>query len=82
MSAPWRGGYRISGSWNFGSGTGHSEFVVGGFMSTQGGELVTDEAIVTLARIDPLRVEVIVPAEHYGRIRGAMQAEIASFLRP
>ncbi len=26
------GGYRVTGNWNFGSGTGHSEYVVGGFM--------------------------------------------------
>jgi alkylation response protein AidB-like acyl-CoA dehydrogenase len=25
------GGYRITGSWHFGSGTGHSEYVMGGF---------------------------------------------------
>jgi len=31
------GGYRLSGDWSFGSGTGHSEYVVGGFMPTQGG---------------------------------------------
>lgn len=31
------GGYTLSGEWNFGSGTGHSEYVVGGFMPTQGG---------------------------------------------
>ncbi len=26
------GGYRVSASWSFGSGTGHSEYVVGGFI--------------------------------------------------
>ena len=40
------------------------------------GELVTDQAILHLARVDPLRVEVIVPAEHYGRIARGMRAEI------
>ncbi len=40
------------------------------------GELVTDQAILRLARIDPLRVEVIVPAQHYGRISRGMQAQI------
>jgi len=30
------GGYRLTGSWNFGSGTGHSEYVVGGFMPFEG----------------------------------------------
>jgi alkylation response protein AidB-like acyl-CoA dehydrogenase len=26
------GGFRVTGSWNFGSGTGHSEYVMGGFI--------------------------------------------------
>lgn len=30
------GGYRVTGAWNFGSGTGHSEYVVGGFMPFEG----------------------------------------------
>jgi len=30
-------GYRITGAWNFGSGTGHSEFVVGGFLPVEDG---------------------------------------------
>ena len=30
------GGYRITGAWNFGSGTGHSEYVVGGFVPFDG----------------------------------------------
>jgi indole-3-acetate monooxygenase len=34
------GGYRITGAWNFGSGTGHSEYVAAGFMPTVDGELV------------------------------------------
>ncbi len=34
------GGYSISGTWNFGSGTGHAEYVAAGFMPTNGGELV------------------------------------------
>ncbi len=33
-------GYRITGAWNFGSGTGHAEYVAAGFMPTVGGELV------------------------------------------
>jgi alkylation response protein AidB-like acyl-CoA dehydrogenase len=33
------GGYRITGSWNFGSGTGHSQFVVGGFIPMDGDEM-------------------------------------------
>jgi alkylation response protein AidB-like acyl-CoA dehydrogenase len=31
------GGYRLSGAWSFGSGTGHSEFVVGGFIPFEAG---------------------------------------------
>ncbi|MCU1399918.1 MAG: Acyl-CoA dehydrogenase, type 2, C-terminal domain, partial [Acidimicrobiales bacterium] len=34
------GGYRITGSWNFGSGTGHSEYVAAGFMPKVDGEVV------------------------------------------
>jgi alkylation response protein AidB-like acyl-CoA dehydrogenase len=34
------GGYRLTGSWNFGSGTGHSEYVAAGFMPLADGELV------------------------------------------
>ncbi len=26
------GGYRLTGAWNFGSGTGHSQYVAAGFM--------------------------------------------------
>ena len=37
------GGYRLSGSWNFGSGTGHSNFVVGGFIPMHGGEMQMGE---------------------------------------
>jgi len=38
------GGYRITGAWNFGSGTGHSQYVAAGFIPTVGGEMVTGEA--------------------------------------
>lgn len=34
------GGYRLTGKWNFGSGTGHSEYVAAGFMPLVDGELV------------------------------------------
>ena len=36
------GGYLITGSWNFGSGTGHSDYVACGFMPKVGGEMVFD----------------------------------------
>ncbi len=34
------GGYRLSGAWNFGSGTGHSQYVAAGFIPTLEGEMV------------------------------------------
>ena len=34
------GGIRLTGSWNFGSGTGHSEYVAAGYMPTKDGDLV------------------------------------------
>jgi len=34
------GGYRLTGAWQFGSGTGHSEFVAAGFLPIVDGELV------------------------------------------
>lgn len=36
-----REGYRITGAWQFGSGTGHSEYVCAGFLPMQDGEMVT-----------------------------------------
>ncbi|MDT5011925.1 MAG: hypothetical protein QOH57_3542 [Mycobacterium sp.] len=33
------GGYRLSGSWSFGSGTGHSEYIAAGFMPLENGEV-------------------------------------------
>jgi hypothetical protein len=43
------GGYRVTGAWNFGSGTGHSEYVAAGFIPTTGGEMVTgDDGIPSL----------------------------------
>ncbi|CAN5779618.1 acyl-CoA dehydrogenase family protein [soil metagenome] len=34
------GQYRLTGAWNFGSGTGHAEYVAAGFMPTVDGDLV------------------------------------------
>ena len=48
------GGYRITGAWNFGSGTGHAEYVAAGFMPTVNGEMVLDDQ-----GIPPLLVAVI-----------------------
>ncbi len=33
------GGYQLTGSWSFGSGTGHSQYVVGGFIPLRNGEM-------------------------------------------
>ena len=48
------GGYRMTGAWNFGSGTGHSQYVAAGFIPTVGGEMVTGDD-----GIPPLLVAVI-----------------------
>jgi len=48
------GGYRITGAWQFGSGTGHAEYVAAGFMPTVDGELVVGDD-----GIPPLLVAVI-----------------------
>lgn len=37
-------GYVISGAWNFGSGTGHSEYVVGGFLPMRDGAPIIAES--------------------------------------
>ncbi len=48
------GGYRITGAWNFGSGTAHAQYVAAGFMPTVGGEMILDDE-----GIPPLLVAVI-----------------------
>jgi RND family efflux transporter MFP subunit len=40
------------------------------------GEVVKEETIVVLAQIDPLRVEVVLPAADFGAIRPGMRAEV------
>ncbi len=58
MGATVDGGYRVTGAWNFGSGTGHAEYVAGGFIPTVDGEmLVGDDGI------PPLLVAVIPRAD-------------------
>jgi alkylation response protein AidB-like acyl-CoA dehydrogenase len=47
-------GYRITGAWNFGSGTGHAEYVAAGFIPTVDGEMVVGDD-----GIPPLLVAVI-----------------------
>ncbi len=48
------GGYRISGAWNFGSGTGHAQYVAAGFIPTVEGEMVAGDD-----GVPPLLVAVI-----------------------
>ena len=38
------GGYRVTGAWQFGSGTGHSEYVCAGFLPMDNGDMVVDES--------------------------------------
>jgi indole-3-acetate monooxygenase len=52
------GGYRLTGAWNFGSGTGHAEYVAAGFIPTVDGQMVAGDD-----GIPPLMVAVIPHAE-------------------
>ncbi len=51
------GGYRVTGSWQFGSGTGHSEYVCAGFLPMAGQEMVVDETGM------PTMLVAVVPRE-------------------
>jgi len=51
------GGYKITGAWQFGSGTGHSEYVCAGFLPMDGGQMVMADAVM------PLMMVAIVPRE-------------------
>jgi RND family efflux transporter MFP subunit len=42
------------------------------------GESVTDRAIMKLAQVNPLRVELVAPTEYFGLIKEGMQVEIRS----
>lgn len=52
------GGYRLTGSWSFGSGTGHAEYVAAGFMPMVDGEIrwasegVPDMLVAVVPRAD------------------------------
>ncbi|HKP43371.1 acyl-CoA dehydrogenase family protein [Mycobacterium sp.] len=52
------GGYRLSGSWNFGSGIGHSQYVAAGFLPIDNGEMrwisegIPDMQVAIVARED------------------------------
>ncbi len=45
------------------------------------GEYIDDEAVIRLAQLDPLHVEVIVPVLERGKIRVGMQAKIFSDIK-
>ena len=52
-----QGGYRVTGAWQFGSGTGHSEYVCAGFLPMDNGEMVmADDAM-------PLMMVAVVPRD-------------------
>jgi RND family efflux transporter MFP subunit len=42
----------------------------------ESGELATEQAILELASIDPLHVEMLVPSEHFGRVMPGMRAVV------
>ena len=51
------GGYKVTGAWQFGSGTGHSEYVCAGFLPMDNGEMVmADETL-------PLMMVAVVPRD-------------------
>jgi Acyl-CoA dehydrogenase, C-terminal domain len=51
------GGYRVTGAWQFGSGTGHSEYICAGFLPMDNGEmLMADDGVM------PLMTVAVVPA--------------------
>ena len=66
------GGYRITGSWNFGSGTGHSQFVCAGFLPFNDGELEFDDNgdIRLLAAVLPREEIVFTDGWHVQGLRG------------
>ena len=52
------GGYRVTGAWQFGSGTGHSEYVCAGFLPMDNGEMV-----MAADGVLPLMTVAVVPRE-------------------
>jgi alkylation response protein AidB-like acyl-CoA dehydrogenase len=51
------GGYQVTGAWQFGSGTGHSEYVCAGFLPMDNGEMVM------LNETMPLMMVAVVPRD-------------------
>lgn len=52
------GGFRITGAWNFGSGTGHAQFVAAGFLPTVDGEMLWERE-----GVPDMRVAIVPRAE-------------------
>jgi alkylation response protein AidB-like acyl-CoA dehydrogenase len=52
-----KGGYTVTGAWQFGSGTGHSQYVCAGFLPMDNGQLVMANEVM------PLMMVAIVPRE-------------------
>lgn len=44
------------------------------------GEFVEDEPLLRIARLDPLHIEVIIPAEHMAHVQPGTQAEVRSVI--
>lgn len=66
------GGYRISGSWNFGSGTGHSAFVCAGFLPIEEGNFCfdADGEILLMAAVIPREEITFTDGWHVQGLRG------------
>jgi indole-3-acetate monooxygenase len=45
------GGFRLTGAWNFGSGTGHSEYVAAGFIPMKDGSMVEGEGGLPVLKV-------------------------------
>lgn len=54
------GGYRVTGNWQFGSGTGHAEYVVGGFIPMDDGNMRMADAVMPEMMVAVFRREEIV----------------------
>ena len=66
------GGYMVSGSWNFGSGTGHSEFVCAGFLPIVDGQFGVDAdgEIALMAAVIPRDEIVFTDGWHVQGLKG------------
>ncbi len=66
------GGYRITGAWNFGSGTGHAEYVAAGFLPAVDGEVVVGEDGLPplLVAVVPRREVTFADGWHVQGLRG------------